>query len=89
MTATVRLVDGDAILALLEDDVPRSTGELAAACGTTVKAMSRRLSQLAQAGRVRRSNVSGRWCVRGWAAASAPTLRPAAVLQQLEFAPKS
>lgn len=82
-----RVVDAETILALL-DDGPRSTSHLAAACETTTKAMTTRLAQLAQAGRVQRHNGNGRW-MRAVATPAPVICAPEAVLQQLEYAPKS
>lgn len=81
-----RVVDPDTILALL-DAGPRSTSDLAAVCDTTIKAMSTRLSQLAQAGRVQRHN-NGRW-MRAVVKVAAPACSRESVLQQLEYTPKS
>jgi hypothetical protein len=82
-----RLIDGADIERLLQDG-PHTTTELAAWCETTTKAMTTRLQQLAAAGRVQRSNTNGRWS-RTVAPAPPATADPAALLAQLEFAPKS
>lgn len=77
------------VLALLEDG-SHTTTELAAWCDVTVAEMTRRLAQLQNEGLVARHHSQSRWCRR-----TRPMRRvdvevsTAAVLAQLEFAPKA
>lgn len=76
----------DNVLALLEPG-PQSTTDLAAWCEVDARQMTHKLGQLAALGLVKRHSRTGHW--HRLVIAPAAIAEPAAVLAQIEFAPKA